>query len=556
MKLWLRYFALAAALTGTPGCSKKEEASTAVAVQAVSRAELFSYIPSDTSYLWISTEPMPKALLEKLLVAFWLEGEPSGFTSPVMQYLHASMKKLGQIKTVGDLEARGISGQMAVYEIAGLPILRIGLSDAEKMRAYLKRLEQQSTDTWEQKRLGDQAFFGLSEQSSESIELVVAIVKDELVLSLMPKAFEEPVLKVAFLQEKPAQKGLDAQQMQALAKDWGFRYGAGYVDFRHLFDKRMGCRQGTEAQIRKSFLKAEQVCGTACYREISQLLQKAPRAVFGLAEVTPKRFTSRIGLELEPALAETLRALTTDGEGLAPEGRILDFSLGFNLQKAVETFTPQWKAISAAPYQCDNLSLLSDLAALGSTLDQADFWPKLQPAQALSVGFDALTPQKEDLPQIEAYAALMHGHPEELFKWISVKRDQDSETQKLAIKPDGQWVDLTEQFALLGWPNALSLSARMTEKALGFALGAGSRDRLTASLQKKAEPGTLATLSFDVAQTKQAFWNYLTLQGETEGASPPGFLVWLQMLQGFNRVSLALKMTHMGLTLDWTSAFR
>ncbi len=565
MKALLRYGVLAAGLAAAGlGCNKKDDGVTAAGEQAQSlqEREVIAYIPQDTPYL-LWADALPTGYADNFLPLWHQEIKPifeeklqhREQMEPAMVQLFEDLIRL---QSSADFEALGFSfaAPVTAYGLGIFPVIRVGLKDEAKARAFVKRIETAlSKKPWPAKKLGEQEYF--VPRAKVNVALTVAFVKGELVLALLPTEMEERLMKIVLLQEKPQNSFAQMNALRDLAQSHGIRGLLGYVDNRALGDILMSRAQGLNGEIWNA-IRAEFELPTSdvCYQEISQMLAKMPRFLWGLNRMSDHRTDSVFALELEPNLAKMLTSLATDGYGMAPEGTRASFSLGVNMKKVYELLKATAAAIHAAPFQCEWLKEVNKLAEeLDEAMAQSKVWPQIQPFMGLSAGIDQLEPPKEGSQEglkLSAYAAVLHENPQALANMANGMAALTLPGFKPLELKQGELVDVTfPLLATLGLPVTQTPKVMLDAKGIGVALG--SEARLKALFQTKAEPGTVMAFGYDGEWLARALQNYLTIAGEVPPKIADHFLLGLQSAK---KSSFRMMLTPKGVVMKQTDEYR
>lgn len=499
MKKWVQRVALLGCLgTGAIfGCNKNTDSGlVSVSSQKLEYRDMMAYIPQDTPYLFMNFASMPKAMLEKKLTlsssSVWDElVENEG----IPEWIHALFKEVS-FKSLKDLERLGIDceGKYAIYGLGLFPVLRIELKDPTKMKEALGRIEAASREKWEVKQLGGQAYWNFALDDAP-ISGVLALVKNELVMTLMPVKDSERWLKYAFLQEKPANGFTDTKALEKLAKDVGLSaYGVGYIDNKILGDIFLWLDKGLNGDSWASFFGAEDErysVSEVCQKEIKSLISVMPRFSMGIPYVDDHRQDVRGVLELRQDIAQGLSGITYNGGGMGAEGKLGSFSLGINTQKAIEFAQQQAAKVKAEPYQCEYLTFLNE-AAQGIASFEGEKMAMIPGGNMLTsfTGFSVVVDDLKIKEPLELAAKIFIGHsqPEALLTMLTMFNPK---LATLGVKADGKLVDVTAAAQENGLPKNLSCFEMMTNEGIAASIGAGQEKGLADFMKAQAAPGTV-----------------------------------------------------------------
>ena len=327
------------AITLSAACSNAARHETAGAEKAGREradAAFFAHIPADTPYLYASIEPVPRsfwrrlrpvaqAMLDAVPAPSGAGGPGSRFGAALLREVKANLDEAGLLARFGI----GSHGRLAVYGIGLVPVIRVELADGRALLATIERLRVESGAVFPTARLGGRSYWRLP--SDDGTLRVAAVVDGQLVLSVGPTASVDEALPLILGAQLPASSMGSGGPVAALAALHRFpAYGVGFVDIRRLIGVAM---ETARARGHAPALSA------ACMDELSDLLQRVPRVVFGFDELSGTRLTMRAVLETDAALAARLEQLTADVPGLVgglPADRpFFAFGAGVDLAQAI-----------------------------------------------------------------------------------------------------------------------------------------------------------------------------------------------------------------------------
>lgn len=270
--------------------------------------ELFSYIPSDTPYVMGSFEAFPLEYWAKMKKAFqpMMQNMFTGrrghdSANPV---LDAVMSELDGKWDAKGLESLGLSStpRFAVYGLGLAPVVaRVEIKDDKVLMATIQRVAQKANVTLpEQQTSGNTKYWRFDHREMSAI---VYLTSGQFVAAFGPTARVDASM-AQILGEKPKDSMADGKVLVDTMKKHGFGpYIVGYVDTKKL--------AVSAAAYRGHDLPAE--CSTA----VDKVAQQIPGVAFGYTEISDKRATGGMVLELSNAIRDEIKALQTDVPGLA-----------------------------------------------------------------------------------------------------------------------------------------------------------------------------------------------------------------------------------------------
>ncbi|MFU8803671.1 MAG: hypothetical protein ACNA8W_07685, partial [Bradymonadaceae bacterium] len=223
-----------------------------------------------------------------------------------------------------------------------------------------------------------------------------------------------------------------------------------------------------------------------CKDELSSLVSHAPRTVVGYTEFTRDRLAVKVGLEVKNDMARRLSATRTPIPGYDLEVLKNSFAMlgiGVDLSKLAEFAREVAVEIQSAPFQCDELAGLNDLALqLQFAPDQIP--PFLSQVQGLSVLVSDMESVEGQPMTVDGVAVLQTGEPATLF---GVMQMLIPALQGLVVEENGVPAALPAGLVL---PMVDVPHVAMSSTALGFSTGVGMQDTLATLLEQPLPEST------------------------------------------------------------------
>jgi len=211
-------------------CGKSEDA-VEVAIEKTD-STLFDYVPADTPYLAGNLQPIPDDVIEVFLQRFepvlasvqdeltnarqTLENEDgSRLISAILQEFDGNLSRQGMESLGFDLRAHKV-----VYGMGVFPVIRIGLSDADALRATIQRvLANAEIDAPELEHQGV-SYWRLSEVDTADapVGIYISIFADHLAMSIFPPLAETELLPAFLGLEMPGDSNAVSRLAELNAK--------------------------------------------------------------------------------------------------------------------------------------------------------------------------------------------------------------------------------------------------------------------------------------------------------------------------------------------------
>ncbi|MDH5500616.1 MAG: hypothetical protein OEY72_05895 [Gammaproteobacteria bacterium] len=494
-------------------------------------ADLLSYIPADTPYVFVSTEPLPSKLADKLEPTI---GEILQVYQRILRQLMAeqlvkmaaeeeSAEEAEQFRGVmeevlGLVSLEGIRGAgierasaFALYGNSLLPVLRFELSDDGLFDAAIERIE---------KKAGEQLSVGIANGESykykdaEQVRLIIATVDDQAIITMVPVQFRESQVADALGLKKPRASLKSSKALRAMAKEYGFSdHMTGFVNNQRIAEIFTGKATEKDKELLAAFSEQPPELSEACSAEIMEMVGIAPRMVFGYSEINLKELKSSFIVELRKDIAKSLVSLPAPvpGLGLDPGGFM---SIGFGLNPlALRSFyEARLDAMEADPYECESFAELQAGVANGRAALN-------QPVPPVVYSFRGMVANITDIRDMdfansftpESIDASILIAVENAEALIMLAAMMDPQIAALNLLPDGKPRKL--ELAQLAEFADMAYAALSTD-ALSISVGASAEKKSADMLLASApDPAPFMSMSMDSAR-------YYAMAGEAMAKQP------------------------------------
>ena len=489
MKRNLLFTLLISVLVLVISCSTAKKKADVLVTQSGVFPRYLELIPSDTPYVLASTEALPEQVVDLLLEKFRPLAKKVGNSSfikrvPAMEVL---WEEVGQkLLDPKGFETLGLvkSPTFLVYGVGVLPVFRIQISDGEKVRALFKRVESRIGITSHEEKRGEQFFWSYT--NADAI-LPFAVIGDELVFGITHRDAAQLYAKHLMGEVKPKNSFAQANKIEQITAEYGFtRFLVGFVDFRKIFESLVVESTSLNSQIAGLLPGFRSTLDPVCNKEISELIEQAPRMVMGYDKIDSKVMIARVGLEVNNGLAADVAATKTSLplSGQTVPDTLLSVSAGFDFGKLINVVQARVRAIQDAPFQCSSFRKINDMASNSAAL--AMIPPAITEIKGFAFGLrdveniDVSNGDPNTWPKyknyVDGYAAIRSDNPRNLLDVLSLalrdlpmaKITQDLSPINLTLPPG---VDEFKKPSLMLSNTYLGLSAGMTTaQDLGKAL--------------------------------------------------------------------------------------
>jgi len=512
-------------------CSRSEEP------EATTNA-LLAYVPADTPYLAANLEPLPATVIDAYLSRMQpaldevqaqltaaraeLEAARSdtadpGQDDPAGRLALAVLRQLdGKLSRAG-LASLGldIAAHKVVYGLGVFPVLRMGLSDPDSLRATIQTVLDDAGITQAAQSYQGAAFWRVApgDRYDSPVALYLAVREDHFSIGLLPPEFEGELLPgflgLALPAESPA-----AAQLAELNRAHGYTpFGSGILDLHRLADQFLNANSVTARALATTGEFDPASITAECVSEIHEILDNAPRMTAGTTEFSSTAIAYQYRVESPAALAGQLAGLVARLPAAdAASQRMLDLSFGMRIGALRDFLREKATAIVDDPYLCEHLRDINSSAE--SALAQLDqpMPPFVNNFRGLRMSVSEIMLGAEFMPADARGQLALHVEQPEMFVGMAQMLLPDLST--LQLVPGGDPVQIPA--ALLPVPDLVAFAA-MSSDAIGLSVGAGEEALLQGFLTRQPGPeGMFLSAGYDMA----AYLEYTERMTATPGHEP------------------------------------
>ena len=488
-------------------CGKSEDA-VEVAIEKTD-STLFDYVPADTPYLAGNLQPIPDEVIEVFLQRFepvlasvqdelakarqTLEDEDgSRLISAILQEFDGNLSRQGMESLGFDLRAHKV-----VYGMGVFPVIRIGLSDADALRATIQRvLANAEIDAPELEHQGV-SYWRLSEVDTADapVGIYISIFADHLAMSIFPPLAETELLPAFLGLEMPGDSNAVSRLAELNAKHSYTPYGSGILDLDQIVeefispDTIMTRVMATTGDFDPADMTAE------CKTEIRGIVSNSPRMTMGVRELTTSAIAMQYRVETETTLAQQLAGLVAEIPIANPlSDRLLEFSFGMRFGAVRDFLREKVVAIMESPYQCEHLQSINQSATEAFTQLNQPMPPFVNNFRGLRLSLSEIT-ETNSMPVNGRGLIAVHIDQPEMF--VGMAQMFLPDLSELTLAPGEPPVQLPA--SMLPIPNVVAFAALSTD-TIGLSIGDGEEAGLPAYLEEEAGPaGTFMSIGYDMA---------------------------------------------------------
>ena len=416
----------------------------------------------------------------------------------------------------------------AIYGLGLSPVARVSLADPAAWEAFVGRLETAYGKKLETADAGGQAYRHVT-LSDTGIQLVIATVGKQAVVSLLPADAAQPMIRQALGADRPEKSLQEDGRLADLAKDKGYKdYAVGQVDLTRLlpliaagkdplfaaFIKQQSAKTGEPAPVLPA----------SCQTEASRIAARVPSISFGYTKLDLHHQEQRVDVALADDVTKAFSGLKVELPGLGQDATApFDVSLALPVEQIRTFMTAQSEAVAAKPFACPAFANMNDsFTKLGSYMQQAAI-PPFGDIRGLRIVIDSFKPAAAgaQIPQITGRVVLATRNPAGLLAMGQAVLGGDF---KLAGdgKPAALPANIVGMLGMPGW-------AAMNGQAIAIGLGAGEDAKLDEVLMASTgDAGRLSRMHLNgdmyrswvdvMAEKAQTYANAMTTAAGADGA--------------------------------------
>jgi len=479
-------------------CSKEPDAA-AVTIEENTNP-LLAYVPADTAYVFADLKTAPEEVIDayakrfqpvmevmsKQISKFQVDDQAGGLEeNHIARLATAILDELGGSISMESLNKMGISSHVhhAIYATGIFPVMRIGLSDAQELRNAITRIEAKMGYQLPVKTLNGTSYWHVTDDD-KPMGVYIAILDQQLAISVFPAQAEDKLLAAFLGQEMPAQSMASSNALGIMNSSKGYTaYGSGFMDIQKLANELLNPDSGTRGFLEPEVNAQIAALDAVCVDEIKSIIAKTPRMTAGTTRLTANEVAMRYDLEIESSLAAGLAGLVSNTPSASTGDYLLSASLAIKVGKLRTFVLEKATALVAAPYQCSALQQLNEQAAQLAQQLNIPMPPMINNLMGVRVRLDDFDPAGA-LTQTNGLLAIDVDKPEMFVGMASMmvpgfeNLDLANQTEPVKIPSEMVHVDGLDVFALMS-DSAIGISfGEQNVKDLGSFLKAKPQDTI------------------------------------------------------------------------------
>lgn len=385
---------------------------------------MLSHVPADTAYMMANKKPIPEEVMDfhmkrakdtfAMISKLQYQAKKTGDEESKGQaFFKALTEEFGNKIADGKYEETGFSPKATslIYGYKNMPVMRISISDKEKIMEMLKRAEEDSGYKMDLAKCGEFDCFKSGEKDSP--EMAVVLLKNQLALSLFSKEYSVELMDHLIGKSDPKESYSEKKWDEFLKANNYTGYGDGYINLKQLYDDNKELiSEGFFAANKRSKSKVTDEEMKACTGVIDDHINNMPEIIFGTKSLEVKKMDYELVFKTSTGVSDVFQGIAnTTNIAKRSADPIFDMGLNINFQKLGTALTTYSSFLidSAEAHKCTLIKQkdirksmggmmmvmnmgLSQFKSIYFSLDNLEMNEKMQPEKidaVLSIGSDS-----------------------------------------------------------------------------------------------------------------------------------------------------------------------
>jgi hypothetical protein len=495
--------------SGLAAC--KDSAVEPAVVEPIVGNTLLPHVPADTAYAFGNLQPVPVEVTDAYLAR--LQPIMDAFQNHISEMrtdIEASQEQDQESRIVlalldefdGNLNRAGLESlgfslesHKVLYGHGAFPVIRMGLLDADALRAAIARIEERAGMTLPVLELDGTAYWRLSDDGEAGI--YIAILDDQLAISAFPASAEPELLPSLLGHSLPPNSMATDNRLAKLSGERGHSgYGSGFIDIRKMASEFLDADSLTAGYLGAANGFDPTTFDAVCVQEIKGIVNQAPLMVAGNTGLTVNRIDMRYELDIEPTLAGRLAALVSDVPVADnTPGRLMSAALALRFGAVRDLLLEKVAAIVEQPFQCEYLMHINNNATQLYTELNRPMPPLVGNLMGARVALDDIQMNDGQADNVRGFLALHVVQPQ---MFVGMAQMFVPDLSELELTPGDDPVRLPPGLV----PNtSLPVFAALSDDAIGLSAGEGYETELPAFLAvDKSNDGVFFSIGYDMAR--------------------------------------------------------
>jgi hypothetical protein len=455
-------------------------------------------VPSDTPYLFAWLEAPPEAVRQRLMGNFdaWVVPKINEAAAmPLDRRLELSPPRralLGIMDAMRGTDPKRYwenlgfkhNGQWIIYGLGIWPVLRVEVSDANKLRAILAdAVKTLNMPQVEQKQQDGVSYWVASK---DGFSAIASVTDRDAVVAMVPTTSLAEAVPIVIGTKRVPNSLRDSGEIGTITASHHLtQHLIAYLDSRRVIDA---------LERKDAFGTTSIFTVPACHADYERIAAVMPRVVFGYEKLDTQGFLASIAFDTSPEVAKQLGALHT-AMPAPPDAAhaLLSLVVAADVDAGVATLRSWLQGIIDHPFECPQLADAKSVAATALEATTSIIPSELHGIHGALLVIDDAT---EKPPSGSGYA-LVAG--DQVAMMISQALQKIPGLGGLSLAPDGQ--PLALPVGMLGIDGLRSAHIALHTGRAALAVGDQSKTEVTAALAApNASHSPLAVFTMDIVK--------------------------------------------------------
>ena len=306
---------------------------------------LLAHVPADTAYLMANKEAIPKKVMDsqmqrgKDMLAMFSNSK--GMKKAVAEgkgpgkFFSALFEEYSSLLTSDKIADSGLSleAKSVLYGYEMMPVMRIGITDKDKMMAMVKRAEEKSAYKVEFSKCGEFDCFETTDPKGQ-VSVAAVFLKDQLVLSAFSPDKKESIKKHLIGEAKPKSSYTEDKWEGFLKENNYPGYGDGFINLKSAFSfAKPMMLEGMKGSMDDASLNG-------CISVAEQHVDNMSEIVFGTKNLEESVIDYELLFKTSEVVSTALQTLANETNiPQRTEDAIFDFGVNINFTKMRDALT-------------------------------------------------------------------------------------------------------------------------------------------------------------------------------------------------------------------------
>lgn len=306
---------------------------------------LFAHVPADTAYLMANKEAIPKKVMDvqmkrgQDMLAMFSNSEgmkkAKAESEGPGKFFTALLEEYSSLLSGDKIEESGLSlsAKSVLYGYEMMPVMRIGISDKEKVMAMVKRAEEKSAYKVEFSKCGEFDCFETTDPKGQ-VSVAAVFLNDHLAFSAFSPDKKEGLKKHLIGEADPKSAYTEASWDSFLKENSYPGYGDGFINLKSAFAfAKPMILDGMKGSMDDKALDG-------CVAVAEQHVNNMSEVVFGTKNLEESVIDYELLFKTSEVVSTALQTLANDSNiPQRTDNAIFDFGVNINFTKMRDALT-------------------------------------------------------------------------------------------------------------------------------------------------------------------------------------------------------------------------